>query len=536
MNRDVMRERLRGQRGPFDVVVVGGGATGCGVAVDAASRGYSVLLVEAFDFGQGTSSRSTKLVHGGVRYLAQGRISLVREALRERAILRRNAPHLVSVLSILVPAANRYEAARFTVGLKLYDLLAGSESFGPSRYVSGAQMQERMPQIAGSGLISGTQYFDGQFDDARTVIALVRTAADHGTVALNYCPLIGFDKDVGGRIRGVQLRDTETGEELEVAARAVVNAAGPYSDGVRRLDQPAGEVLITPSQGAHVVVDRRFLPGQDALLIPKTPDGRIMFAIPWYDRVLLGTTETPLDDAPTEPIPQVDEVATILEVTSRYLADSPTQADVRSTFAGIRPLKRVSGRSSTAKASRRHSVVVAPSGLVSIVGGKWTTYRRMAEDCLNIAVRRHRLPERTCVTEELPLHGAATSPPRRDGLSKYGSDADDVRSLLRDRPELDVPLHPDLSTRAGECVWAARHELARTVADVLARRTSMLFLDARAAREAAPRVAALLAEELGRDSAWQAQQVAAFGTLAASFSVPREPVTPGSRASGRSRP
>ncbi len=520
MNRDILRERLRRRKEPFDVVVVGGGATGCGVAVDAASRGFSVLLVEASDFGQGTSSRSTKLVHGGVRYLAQGRIGLVREALRERELLRQNAPHLVSVLSILVPAANLFEAAKFTVGLKLYDFLAGSQGFGTSRYISGPEMYRRMPQIAPSGFVSATQYFDGQFDDTRMLIALVRTALDHGALTLNYCPLVGLDKDLGGQIRGVQLRDDESGEELEVAARVVINATGPYADRVRRLDQPGARSIITPSQGAHVVVDRRFLPGTDALLIPETPDGRIMFAIPWHNKLLLGTTDTPLDHVPTNPVPRATEIATILDVASRYLADSPTEEDVRSIFAGIRPLTRVSRRSTTAKASRKHSIIVDPSGLVSITGGKWTTYRRMAEDCINIAVRGRGFPEKTCVTASLRLHGAVSSIGDRDVLAVYGSDGDGLRTLLRDRPELGVPLHPDLPYLAGECVWGARFELARTVEDILARRTRALFLDARAASDAAPRVAALLAEELGRSPQWQAEQVASFEKVARSFRLP----------------
>lgn len=520
MNRDATWEGLQARTEPFDIVVVGGGATGCGVAVDAASRGFSVLLVEARDFGQGTSSRSTKLVHGGVRYLAQGRIGLVREALRERALLRQNAPHLVSVLSILVPAANVFEATKFTVGLKLYDLLSGTQGFGGSRYISGPEMVQRMPQIAASGLISGTQYFDGQFDDARTIIALVRTAADHGAITLNYCPLLGLDKDPRGRVRGVQLRDRETGENIEVAARVVINATGPYADQVRRLDQPAAPSVITPSQGAHVVVDRRFLPGPDALLIPKTPDGRIMFAIPWHDRVLLGTTDTPLDDVPTDPVPRAAEVATILEVAGRYLADSPTPQDVRSTFAGIRPLKRVSWRSSTAQASRRHSIIIDPSGLVSIIGGKWTTYRRMAEDGVDAAIHRHNLPERTCRTATLPLHGAISPSADRDQFEVYGSDAGALTALLHDRPELRGPLHPDLPYLAGECVWSARSEWARTVEDVLARRTRALFLDARAAAQAAPQVAALLAQELGRSPRWQAAQVTAFEKVAVSYQLP----------------
>ena len=525
LDREAHLTRVSDRREPFDVVVIGGGASGCGVAVDAASRGFSVLLVDAHDFGKGTSSRSTKLIHGGVRYLAQGRIGLVREALRERAILRRNAPHLVSVLSIVVPATSYVEAGRLSVGLKLYDLLAGGEGFGPSRYLSRTRLYERLPQMVAGAMVGGIRYFDGQFDDARMIIALVRAAVDHGATVVNHCAVTGFIKEATGLIRGVRLRDAERGEELEVSARAVVNATGPFTDTVRRLDRPDAPSLVTPSQGAHVVVPRAFLPGADALLIPRTPDGRIMFAIPWHDHVLLGTTDTPLDQVSPEPVPRADEVAMILEVAGRYLTRAPTGRDVRAVFAGIRPLARASFSRGTARVSRKHRIEVGPSGLVTITGGKWTTYRKMAEDCVDAVIRTYGLRSRPCQTADLLLHGAPGGAlngalgraPVIDHLVSYGTDAEELRQLIRDRPELGQPLHPELPYVQAECVWAARQEMARTLGDVLARRLRALFLNARAATAVAPRVARLLAEELGRDDRWQADQVASFRELAANY-------------------
>ena len=520
MRRDDHLTRVRDRGEPFDLVVVGGGASGCGVAVDGATRGLSVLLVDADDFGKGTSSRSTKLIHGGVRYLAQGRIGLVREALRERALLRRNAPHLVSVLSIVVPADGYLEAGRLSIGFRLYDLLAGAERFGRSRYLSRARLYDRLPQLVPDVMVGGIRYFDGQFDDTRLIIALVRTAVDHGATVLNYCRATALAKDAGGRVQGVVLQDAESGERLEVAARAVVNATGPFTDAVRRLDRPDARALVMPSQGTHVVVPRDFLPGDDALLIPKTPDGRIMFAIPWHGQVLVGTTDTPLEAVASEPTPRADEVAMILEVAGRYLSRAPTDSDVRAVFAGIRPLARASSARGTAGVSRKHRIEVAASGLVTLTGGKWTTYRRMAQDCVDRVVRTHGLASQPCVTADRRLHGATSD--LADGpLAAYGSDAAAVRRVVGERPELAELVHPASPCLLGECVWAVRHEMARTVEDVLARRLRLLFLDADAAIEVAPRVAAVMADELGRDERWQTEQVHAFRALASGYVWPR---------------
>jgi glycerol-3-phosphate dehydrogenase len=491
----------------------------------AGGRGYRTALLEARDFAQGTSSRSTKLVHGGVRYLAQGDIPLVREALHERGLLFRNAPHLVHRRDFVVPAYRWWDLPFYGVGLKVYDLLAGRSNLGGSRWIGPAEVARRIPTIVGHGLRGGIVYADGQFDDARLAIALARTFIGLGGTALNHAPVIGFAHRLG-RIAAVSLRDDETGEELAIEARVVVNATGVYADAVRRLDNSAtaGSPLLTPSRGTHIVLDRSFLPGETALLVPKTDDGRVLFTIPWHDRILVGTTDTPVDEAAVEPRPSREEVRYLLEHVARYLEKKPRAEDIRSAFAGLRPLLRGHDArlgdigAPTAKLSREHTVVVSSTGLVTVTGGKWTTYRRMAADAVDRAAEVGGLPARPSSTAGLRLHGWQESP---DGpLSIYGSDADGIRALAVEDPAWDRPLHPALPYIAAEVVWAARHEAARTVDDVLARRTRALFLDARASIEAAPAVAALLASALGKDTAWQDAQVARFRELADGYLTP----------------
>jgi glycerol-3-phosphate dehydrogenase len=509
--------------GTWDVVVIGGGATGLGSAVDAAARGYRTLLLEAHDFAQGTSSRSTKLIHGGVRYLAQGNLPLVREALHERGLLFRNAPQLVHARDFVVPAYRWMDLPSYGIGLKAYDWLAGRSNLGASRWLGAAEVVARIPTIARRGLHGGIVYTDGQFDDARLAIALARTLADLGGAALNHAPVTGFSQR-GGRIAGVAARDAETGEELAIEARAVINATGVYVDAVRRLDEGSSVAapLLTPSQGAHLVLDRSFLPGASAMLIPRTDDGRVLFTIPWHNRVLVGTTDTPVAEPVIEPRPRREEVEYLLDHVARYLAPSPRAADILSTFAGLRPLLRGHhGLGPTAKLSREHAVVVSHSGLITITGGKWTTYRRMATDAVDQAARVGDLPSRPPATAALRLHGWQTGADDRDGVfSVYGSDSPALRALCAERPEWDRPLHPALPYRLAEVVWAARHEAARSIEDVLARRMRALFLDARASMEAAHQVAELLAAELKRDQAWQDRQVARFRELAQGYLVP----------------
>ena len=519
MNRVELMDRAIERREPWDMVIVGGGAVGMGVAVDAASRGYEVLLVEQHDFGKGTSSRSTKLVHGGVRYLEQGAVSLVMEALKERGLLRQNAPHLVTDLAFVVPNYEWWEAPFYGIGLKVYDLLAGRFGFGVSEILSKDETLARLPTIKTEGLRGGVVYYDGQFDDARLLINLAATAVEQGAITLNYTPATALTFDADRFVDGIVARDLESGREFRAPARVVINAAGPYCDLVRRLAHPDAEALIAPSQGIHLVFDGSFLPGGNAIMVPHTTDGRVMFAIPWHGHTVVGTTDTPISDIALEPAPLDEEIEFILETAGRYLQRPIKRADVLSVFVGIRPLVRSGSGGNTASLSRDHTIHIDPSGLLTIAGGKWTTYRHMAEDCVDHAATLARLPEKPCVTKNLNVHGFHRQAHNFGALSVYGSDALPIQDLIRSEPALGKPLHPALSTCGAEVVWAARVEMARAVEDVLARRTRVLFLDARAAIEMAPETARLLAGELGRDQAWQTQQVEAFRSLAERYLV-----------------
>jgi glycerol-3-phosphate dehydrogenase len=510
MNREEMVSRILDRTEPWDMLVVGGGATGIGIAVDAASRGYDLLLVEQSDFGKGTSSRSTKLVHGGVRYLQQGNISLVMEALKERGILRENAPHLVHDLAFVVPNYDWWEAPFYGIGLKVYDLLAGRYGFGPSRVLSNEETLKRIPTLKTEGLRGGVVYYDGQFDDARLLINLVRTAAGQGAALLNYARVVALTRDGAGFLNGAVFEDLETGTEHEVKARVVINATGPFADNLRRMDDPAAPALISPSQGIHLVFDQSFLPGNSAIMVPHTKDGRVMFAIPYLGATLVGTTDTPITESSLEPRALPGEIAFILETPGAYLQKAPVREDILSVFAGIRPLVGAGGDKSTAALSRDHTVLISDSGLLTIAGGKWTTYRQMAEDMVDHAATLAGLDPRACVTRRLNIHGYHKSPRKFGGMALYGSDAPAIQDLLRADPLRRERLHPNLTTRSGEVVWATRFEAARTVDDFLARRTRSLFLNARAAIAAAPKVAALMAQELGRNAQWQQEQVDAF--------------------------
>jgi glycerol-3-phosphate dehydrogenase len=507
--RSGLVEVLKARR-TFDLAVIGGGATGCGVALDAAARGFSVVLLEAEDFAQGTSSRATKLVHGGVRYLAQGNVSLVREALHERATLLANAPHLAQPLAFVMPAYKIWEAPFYGVGLKMYDALAGSRGLGKTEFLSAARTRELLPTVQMRGLSGGVKYWDGQFDDARLAVALARTAAAKGALVLNHCPVTALLRE-GGKVVGVVARDAVSGVELTVRAQCVVNATGVWVDDLRNMDHEPGSAakpgIVAPSQGVHLVVDRAFLPGTHALLVPKTTDGRVLFAVPWLGKTILGTTDTPREDVVREPAPFKEEVAFILGESARYLSKAPTRADVRSVWVGLRPLVKPSGDDAedTKALSREHTVLVGRSGLVTVTGGKWTTYRAMAEDVLERCFERKLLTRRAPgVTLALALVGAPasasvpiTAPP---GEHLYGSELDQLRSL----PGADRWLWRDAESGQGglsEAMvrFAARHEMAISVADVLARRCRLLFLDAaEAARQAKP-VSEILAEELGAD-------------------------------------
>jgi glycerol-3-phosphate dehydrogenase len=499
--RDLL-DRLR-QPQPYDLAIIGGGATGLGVALDAALRGLRVVLLESDDFAKGTSSRATKLVHGGVRYLAQGNIALVSEALHERANLLHNAPHLAQPLPFVMPSYRWWEAPFYGVGLKAYDLLAGKAGLGATEFLNTARTLTLLPTVNPQHLCGGVKYWDGQFDDARLALALARTAAANGALLLNYCEATGLIHE-DGRVAGVHVRDTETGQAIAVQARCVVNATGVWVDALRQQDATAcgriSKPMVAPSQGVHLVVDREFFPGNHALLVPKTADGRVLFAVPWLGKVILGTTDTPRHDIVREPEPFANEVAFILNETARYLQRAPGRSDVRSIWVGLRPLVKPpqDDGSDTKAISREHTVLISKSGLVTVTGGKWTTYRSMAEDVLEKCAAARLLPALSPSTTAqhrlvgAPPTGVATTaisePP---GIHQYGSEAPLVNQL----PGSTHMLAPNLSEAMVR--FAVRHEYARTVEDVLARRNRLLFLDARAAAEAAPAVAEVMAHEFG---------------------------------------
>ncbi len=520
MNRDVSLRRAMTEAGAWDVVVIGGGATGLGAAVDAASRGYRTMLVEQFDFAKATSSRSTKLAHGGVRYLQQGNLSLVLEALKERGRMLRNAPHLVRRQSFVIPAYSRWEIPFYGVGLKAYDALSGKSSFGPSRMLGAHAVREMLPTVVSNCLAGGVEYFDGQFDDARYSLALAQTLESLGGVAVNYAKMVQLLK-INNTVSGVVIRDQETSSEFEVQARVVINATGVFTDDVRLLDEPHAPPMLTVSQGSHLVLPKSFLPGAHALMVPKTEDGRVLFAIPWHGAVVVGTTDQPVSGASLEPRAMEVETAFLSHHIELYFGRKLKDDEVLSMWSGLRPLVRKQGAHSTAALSREHTVLVSASRLVSVTGGKWTTYRRMGEDAVNIAAKVARLPEAPSRTQELRLFGwNADAPPPSSPepeRSVYGSEQGAIDALAVDSPELAALLHPRLPYRFVDVVWAARHEMARSVEDVLARRTRALFLDARAAIDAAPRVAACMASEMKRNETWQREQTEAFLTTAAGY-------------------
>ena len=510
MNREEMMSRLLDRTEPWDMLIIGGGATGIGIAVDAASRGYDILLVEQSDYGKGTSSRSTKLVHGGVRYLQQGNITLVMEALKERGILRENAPHLVHDLAFVVPNYDWWEAPFYGIGLKVYDLLAGRYGFGPSKILSTDETVKRIPTLKTGGLRGGVIYYDGQFDDARLLINLARTAAEQGATLLNYARVIAFTNDRAGYLNGAVFEDIESGKEHSVKARVIINATGPFADQVRKMDDPEVSPLISPSQGIHLVFDKSFLPGNSAIMVPHTKDGRVMFAIPYLGATLVGTTDTPIDNLSLEPRALPEEIEFILETAGLYLQKAPSRDDILSVFSGIRPLVGASDDMNTASLSRDHTIIISNSGLLTIAGGKWTTYRQMAEDCVNHAATLAGLEARPCVTKRLNIHGYHKSPQKFGSLALYGSDAPAIQDLMRADALRQELIHPALSALCGEVVWAVRFEAARTIDDFLARRTRSLFLNAQAAIQAAPKVASLMAAELGYNEQWENEQVASF--------------------------
>lgn len=492
----------------FDIIIIGGGASGLGAAVDAASRGYSTLLVEKTDFAKGTSSRSTKLVHGGVRYLQQGNIKLVMEALKERGILKKNAAHLVKNQSFIVPNYKWWEGPFYGLGLKVYDWMSGSLGLGTSEWLSTEEVLAHAPTLDPEGLKGGVIYHDGQFDDARLAVNLAQTAAEQGALVLNYCNVIGLLK-VNGKICGVRIEDSIDHQEIEVQGKVVINATGVFSDKIQQMDEPGRAETISPSQGIHVVLDKEFLPGDAAIMIPHTDDGRVLFAVPWHNKIIVGTTDTLVNEIKEEPVPLQEEIEFIMQHAARYLTKDPTMSDVRSIFAGLRPLVKSSAKK-TAEISRDHSIIVSDTGLISIVGGKWTTYRKMSEDLINTAAIQASLPYQECVTENLSIHGNQPTSDFNANGYYYGSDQPGIAKLALENPTLNEKIHERLPYTKAEVVWAIRNEWALTVDDVLSRRTRAILLDAVAALEAAPLVAKIMADELGKNNDWITQQLISF--------------------------
>ncbi|MFT6872603.1 MAG: glycerol-3-phosphate dehydrogenase [Roseivirga sp.] len=521
MKREKMLKRLKKHKEPWDIVVIGGGATGLGVAVDAASRGYKTLLLEQHDFAKGTSSRSTKLVHGGVRYLQQGDISLVLEALKERGLMIQNAPHLVKNQAFIIPNYEWWDGPFYQVGLKVYDLMSGKLGIGSSKRLSKEETIEHIPTIDQHGLKGGVVYYDGQFDDARMALTLAKTADQYSGVLLNYFEVTGLEKNEEGIIDGLKARDVESGKEYSIKAKAVINATGVFADKVKKMDDPGVKDMIQPSQGIHLVVSKEFLPDKFAIMVPQTKDGRVMFAVPWHDKVILGTTDTMKEKPELEPDAQDQEIDFILETAGQYLTKQPTRADVLSVFAGLRPLAKPEGEGkSTKEISRHHKLMISPSGLITIIGGKWTTYRKMAEDTVDNAMLIGALPERKCITINLPVSGYDKNLDlTTDPLAVYGSEKYQLLDLEEEQPELAELISETLPLRRSQVVWAVRHEMARTVEDMLARRVRGLFLDAHESIRVSGQVAKIMAEEMGEDSNWIEEQLEAFNEVASKYVI-----------------
>ncbi len=504
MQRIEIINRIKSREKPWDFIIIGGGATGVGCALDAASRGFDALLLEQNDFGKGTSSRSTKLVHGGVRYLAQGNLSLVREALKERGVLLKNAPHLVEKRAFIVPCYSLWQKFFYGTGLKVYNLLSGKYGFGKSRILSKQETIEKLPNIKRANLRGGVLYFDGQFDDTKLLIDLAKTAFKNGALLLNYAGVFGFAENSGGKIFAVNFTDEETGEVFEIKTKIVINATGAFCDAVRRFSDENSKNIIAPSQGIHLVFDKSFLQSNSAMMIPKTSDGRVLFAIPFYNKTLVGTTDTPINSAESEPNALENEIEFILETAKNYLAKPPERKDILSVFAGIRPLVKSTGAKNTAALSRDHIIEIDEKNLLTITGGKWAPYRRMAEDAVHQAIKLAGLPEKKCVTEDLKIEN---------------NKSDLLEKLIEENPVLAEQIHEDFAYQKAEIVYAARFEMARCVEDVLARRTRILFLDAKSAIESAPLVAEIMAKELRKDKIWIDRQILEFNQTATKYLI-----------------
>ena len=517
MVREKMILNLKNMSEKWDVVIVGGGASGLGAALEAATRGLKTLLLEQDDFTKGTSSRSTKLVHGGVRYLAQGNISLVLEALRERGLMKQNAPHLVKDQSFIIPSYKWWVKPYYTLGLTAYDLMAGRLGLGRSLPYSRKKTLKHIPTLIKEKLRGGVVYHDGQFDDARYGINLCQTFVENGGTAINYMKVVGLNK-TNGDISGVTVIDQETEEKFEINAKVVVNATGVFVDDIIKMDAPKSRDIVCVSQGVHLVLDKEFVPNDYAIMIPKTDDGRVLFAVPWHNKVVVGTTDIQKETAELEPKALDEEIDFILETAGRFLTRMPKRSDVKSVFAGLRPLAAPTGEGKkTKEISRGHKIYTSDSGLVTITGGKWTTYRQMAEETVDTASKVAGFVLKKSITRKLPLHGWKQNVDLTDSLYFYGSDAEKILALAKSNKDMELCLSQNLGIIKAQVVWAVRNEMARTVEDVLSRRTRALLLDARESARIAPEVAAIMAIELGKDEAWIEKQINKYTSLAANY-------------------
>lgn len=502
----------------WDIIVIGGGATGLGAAVDAASRGYKTLLVEQYDFAKGTSSRSTKLVHGGVRYLAQGNIRLVKESLKERGLLLKNAPHVCHDIPFILPFFSWWEKWYYSIGLKFYDFLSGKLSLGKTSVLTKKTTRKLLPSISSEKLTGAVLYHDGQFDDSRLAINLAQTAAEQGATIINYCNLVSITK-TDSRISGVVINDVLSGKDISVRCKVIINATGVFTDNIMHMDDPQHKPIITVSQGIHIVVNKNFFPGNNAMIIPKTDDGRVLFTVPWHDKIVIGTTDTPISEISVEPKPLKEEIDFVIRHVNRCLNTDIKYSDVRTVFAGLRPLIKIKGKKSTSFLPRDHTTIVSNSGMVTITGGKWTTYRTMGKSAVDNAIFTAKLPKKPCFTETLKLHGFTNELITDKSLAIYGNDAKAIEQLMNDQPYLEEKIHPDLPYAKAAVIWAVQNEMAITVEDVLARRTRALILDAQAAIEAAPTVASMMAKEMNKSTDWEAQQVKNFLHIAEQYLI-----------------
>ncbi len=518
MKREEQIERLRESQNIWDFVVIGGGATGLGCAVDAASRGYSVVLLEQDDFAKCTSSRSTKLVHGGVRYLQRGDVMLVLEALRERGRMKANAPHLVKDQAFVIANYTYWDNFLYFCGLTFYDMLSFGFGYGRSKFIRKASVLKRLPAIRKEGLKGGIVYHDGQFDDSRMAVNLAQTCIEQGGVVVNHIKANEILHDERGKVCGVIAVDQETHESFTLKAKSVINAAGIFVDEVMTLDKPGHKPMVKPSQGVHLVLDMKFLQGNDALMVPKTSDGRVLFAVPWHGRVVVGTTDVLRDHPESEPRALDEEINFILQTAGLYMRPAPTRKDIITVYAGQRPLAAPKNEGRKAhEISRSHKIIVSANGLITITGGKWTSYRLMAEDTIDKAIAMHLVEARKCVTKHLKIHGWRPNPDLTNHCYVYGSDEPALHELESTDAEFQKKISPKYDYTVGEVVWAVRHEMARTIDDVLARRVRLLYIDAREALRVAPEVAQVIARERNLPQSWVDSQVLEFDSIARNF-------------------